>query len=30
MKGSVFDVIARIVEDEKLHLKALGELLSSL
>lgn len=30
VKGPVFEVIARIVEDEKLHLKTLGELLASL
>lgn len=30
VKGPVFEVIARILEDEKLHLKTLGELLSTL
>ena len=30
LKGQPFELIARIVEDERLHLKRLGELLSSL
>lgn len=30
VKGPVFEVIARIIEDEKLHLKTLGELLARL
>ena len=30
VKGTVFDVVSRIVEDERLHLKRLGEVLASL